>query len=98
MKHSYHAIIVGSGLAGLAAADLLSRYGLPILVIDDNAHIGGQLLRKPPHAGNGGKRFEPDRLKRRGARLAARLQKGNVQILNGTQVLGIYPEHTLREH
>jgi NADPH-dependent 2,4-dienoyl-CoA reductase/sulfur reductase-like enzyme len=95
MKHSYHVIIVGSGLAGLAAAELLSRYGLPILVIDDNAHIGGQLLRKPPHAGNGGKRFEPDRLKRRGAGLAARLQKGNVQILNGTQVLGIYPEHTL---
>ena len=48
MKHSYHVIIVGSGLAGLAAADILSRYGIHILVIDDNAHIGGQLLRKPP--------------------------------------------------
>ena len=57
MKHNYRIIIVGSGLAGLAAADILSRYGLGILVIDDNAHIGGQLLRKPPHTGSGGKRF-----------------------------------------
>lgn len=95
MKHSYHVVIVGSGLAGLAAADILSRYGLNILVVDDNAHIGGQLLRKPPQAGSGGKRFEPDRLKRQGARLAARLQKGNVQVLKGAQVLGIYPEHIL---
>ena len=95
MKHSYHVIIVGSGLAGLAAADLLSGYGLHILVIDDNAHIGGQLLRKLPQAGSGGKRFEPDLLKRRGVRLAERLQRGNVQILNDTQVLGIYPKHTL---
>jgi len=95
MNNKYHVIIVGSGLAGLAAADILSRYGVHILVIDDNAHTGGQLLRKQPYAGRGSKRFEPDRLKRHGARLAARLQKDNVQILNGTQVLGIYPEHTL---
>ncbi len=95
MKHNYRIIIVGSGLAGLAAADILSRYGLSILVIDDNAHIGGQLLRKPPHAGSGGKRFEPDRLKRQGARLAARLQKENIRFLKGAQVLGIYPEHIL---
>ena len=95
MKYSYHVIIVGSGLAGLAAADILSRYGFHILVIDDNAHIGGQLLRKLPHAAVAGKRFEPDRLKRQGARLAARIKKGKVQVLNGAQVLGIYPEHIL---
>jgi NADPH-dependent 2,4-dienoyl-CoA reductase/sulfur reductase-like enzyme len=95
MKRSYHVIIVGSGLAGLAAADILSRYGLQILVIDDNAHLGGQLLRKLPQAAAAENRFEPDRLKRQGARLAARIKKGNIQVLNGTQVLGIYPEHIL---
>ena len=95
MKRSYHVIIVGSGLAGLAAADILSRYGLHILVIDDNAHLGGQLLRKLPQAAAAENRFEPDRLKRQGARLAARIKKGNIQVLNGTQVLGIYPEHIL---
>jgi NADPH-dependent 2,4-dienoyl-CoA reductase/sulfur reductase-like enzyme len=95
MKRSYHVIIVGSGLAGLAAADILSRYGLHILVIDDNAHLGGQLLRKLPQVAAAEKRFEPDRLKLQGARLAARIKKGNIQVLNGTQVLGIYPEHIL---
>jgi D-hydroxyproline dehydrogenase subunit alpha len=95
MKHRYHVIIVGSGLAGLAAADILSRYGIHILAIDDNAHMGGQLLRKLRHTAAAGKRFEPDRLKRQGARLAARIKKGNVQVLNGAQVLGIYPEHSL---
>ncbi len=95
MKPSDHVIIVGSGLAGLAAADILSRYGLHLLVIDDNAHIGGQLLRKLPHAAAADKRFEPDRLKRQGARMAARIKKSNVQVLNGAQVLGIYPEHIL---
>lgn len=95
MKHNYRIIIVGSGLAGLAAADILSRHGLSILVIDDNTHIGGQLLRNPPRAGSGCKRFEPDRLKRQGARLSARLQKGNIQVLKGAQALGIYPERIL---
>jgi NADPH-dependent 2,4-dienoyl-CoA reductase/sulfur reductase-like enzyme len=95
MKLSYHVIIVGSGLAGLAAADILSRYGLHILVIDDNAHLGGQLLRKLPQAAAAENRFEPDRLKRQGVRLAARIKKGNIQVLNGTQVLGIYPGHIL---
>lgn len=92
MKNNYHVIVVGSGLAGLAAADILSRHGLQILVIDDNAHIGGQLLRKLPHTLSRDKKFEPDRFKRQGARLTAPLQKGKVKVFNGAQVLGIYPE------
>jgi len=95
MNKSYHVIIVGSGLAGMAAADLLSKYGLRILMVDDNAHTGGQLLRKPPYVGGVDRRFEPDQLKRRGLRLAKRLKTGKVQFLNGAQVLGIYPERNL---
>ncbi len=93
MKHSYHVIIVGSGLAGLAAADILSGYGRRVLVIDENSHIGGQLLRTPFHTT--GKRFEPDRTKRAGGRLMARLKRAGVQVLSGAQVLGIYPGPTL---
>ena len=95
MNKPYHVIIVGSGLAGLAAADLISRYGLRVLVVDDNAHTGGQLLRKTSHTGGVDRRFEPDRIKRRGYQLVDRLRMRQVQILKGTQVLGIYPERTL---
>ncbi|MGD8335782.1 MAG: FAD/NAD(P)-binding oxidoreductase [Desulfobacterales bacterium] len=95
MNRQYQVIIVGSGLAGMAAADLLSRHGLSVLVVDDNAHSGGQLLRKPLYAGKLGRRFEPDRLKRWGMQLLEKLRKSKVHFLNGTQVLGIYPERTL---
>jgi NADPH-dependent 2,4-dienoyl-CoA reductase/sulfur reductase-like enzyme len=93
--HAHQVIIVGSGLAGLGAADLLCAHGLRVLVIDDNAHTGGQLLRTPPHAHRIARRFEPDRLKRRGFRLAQRLGEGRLQFLIGAQVLGIYPQRTL---
>jgi NADPH-dependent 2,4-dienoyl-CoA reductase/sulfur reductase-like enzyme/bacterioferritin-associated ferredoxin len=93
MKPNYHVIIVGSGPAGLAAADILSGYGRRVLVIDENSHIGGQLLRTPLYAT--GKRFEPDRTKRAGGRLMARLKRAGVQVLSDTQVLGIYPGPTL---
>ncbi len=93
MKSSHQVIIVGSGMAGLAAADVLSGYGRDILMIDENPCTGGQLLRNLP--GVTAKRFEPDRTKTAGRRLAERMKKAGIQILNGAQVLGIYPGHTL---
>jgi NADPH-dependent 2,4-dienoyl-CoA reductase/sulfur reductase-like enzyme len=95
MNNRHQVIIVGSGLAGIAAADLLSGHGLDILVIDDNAHTGGQLLRNPSHDSRVRRRFEPDRLKTRGLRLAQRISNQGVHFLHRTQVLGIYPEGTV---
>lgn len=95
MQHEYHVIVVGSGLAGLAAADIISRHGMQVLIIDDNAHMGGQLIRKAPHGRYGGKRFEFDSLKRKGLRLMAPFQTGRARVLNGARVLGIYPGHIL---
>ena len=37
-------IIVGTGLSGLVAADLLSEYSLNILVVDENLQPGGQYV------------------------------------------------------
>ncbi len=95
MRKRNDVIIVGSGIAGLAAADLLSRHSLNVLVVDDNAHTGGQLVRTFPdrQAAYGG--FEPDRFKRRGRRLATILRSRPVEFLKGSQVLGLYPEGTL---
>jgi thioredoxin reductase len=95
MNNRNDVIIVGSGLAGLAAADLLCRHGLDVLIIDDNMHTGGQLIRNSPHANPLHRGFEPDRLKHRGRILAGALRRRAVQFLNCSQVLGIYPEHTI---
>lgn len=88
-------IIVGSGVGGVAAAELLAAHGLAVLMVDDNALPGGQLLRQPPRPGRPAKRLAPDRLKRWGARTSATLKQGPVTFLQGSQVLGIYPERTL---
>lgn len=95
MSRRYHVIIVGSGLAGMAAADLLSRHGLSVLMVDENAQIGGQLLRKPIYACSPYRRLEPDCQKRWGMQLAQKLKKNRVCFLSGVQVLGIYPGPTL---
>ena len=40
--------IVGAGPAGMAAAQLASRHGLKVAVIDEQHRRGGQILRQPP--------------------------------------------------
>lgn len=95
MNNAYQVIIVGSGPAGLAAADLLAGFGMRVLLADDNAMAGGQLLRRPGHTGKHFKPFEPDRLKKKGLRLVDHINTGKVEFINGSQVLGIYPERVL---
>jgi D-hydroxyproline dehydrogenase subunit alpha len=95
MAEVHQVIIVGSGIAGLAAAERLCAHGLRVLVVDDNARSGGQLLRKPIFGQGSGSCFEPDRIKHRGLRLSAALGQGRVEMLQNAQVLGIYPERTL---
>jgi NADPH-dependent 2,4-dienoyl-CoA reductase/sulfur reductase-like enzyme len=95
MTSPYPVIIVGSGVGGVAAAELLAAHGLGVLMVDDNAHPGGQLLRQPPRPGRHAKRLGLDRLKGWGARTCATLKQGPVTFLQGTQVLGIYPQQTL---
>lgn len=94
-RHSYGAIIVGSGVAGMAAAELLSTHGLRVLMVDDNAHAGGQLLRRTPHARKNSGRLEPDRLKVWGLKRLDSLARGRLELSQNTQVLGIYPQRTL---
>ena len=91
----YQVIVVGSGVAGMAAAELLSAHGLRVLVIDDNATAGGQLLRRPPHTSGNSRRFEPDRLKKWGQNLSDSISRGNVHLLQNAHELGIYPGYTL---
>ncbi len=84
--------VVGAGLAGLSAAELLASNGLSVLVLDENPYTGGQLLR----ISAGKKRlFEPDRIKRRGFGLIGRVRRSGAEILQGVRVLGLFPDREL---
>jgi D-hydroxyproline dehydrogenase subunit alpha len=77
--------IVGGGLAGVAAADVLGRHGANVLVLDDNLTPGGQYLR-------GGRRTVgawSDRVRRRGLSLIEHLPQSCVEIASHAEVLGI---------
>jgi NADPH-dependent 2,4-dienoyl-CoA reductase/sulfur reductase-like enzyme len=77
--------IVGGGLAGMAAADVLGRSGVKVLVLDDNLRPGGQYLRGGRQAG----RSWIDPVRHRGLSLIERIPRSSVQIANRAEVLGI---------
>jgi thioredoxin reductase len=45
---SFDVAIIGAGPAGLSAADVLRRYDLGVVVVDEQHRPGGQILRQPP--------------------------------------------------
>ena len=77
--------IVGGGLAGLAAADVLGRFGVRGLVLDDNLRPGGQYLRGGRQAGKSW--IDPAR--HQGLSLVERWPHWSVEIASRTDVLGI---------
>jgi NADPH-dependent 2,4-dienoyl-CoA reductase/sulfur reductase-like enzyme len=80
-------VVVGAGLAGLAAADALGGRGLGVLVLDDNRRPGGQYLR----GGRGAGRSWLDRVAHRGLKLAERIPGSGVEVASRAEVLGIEP-------
>lgn len=83
-------VIVGTGCAGLAAASVLSRAGMDVLMIDENPLPGGQLLRGPAP-----KAFFLGQSKERGFSLIQGLDPARVRILSRARVLGIFPGSAL---
>lgn len=92
---SYNVVIVGSGFAGIVAAGILAEKNLSILMVDENLHIGGQLLRKvPPHLGEY-PRYSPDYVKKLGFGFVENIRNQKITIMNRTTVVGIYPGNRL---
>ncbi len=99
MKARYHVIIVGSGFAGLSAAQTLAGHGLDILFIDEMAQPGGQLLRKTRLKSSNSQKIEPDLMKSKGFHLARTLNKTpGIAWLLQAQVLGIFKDKRLLVH
>ena len=98
MKDQYDVIIVGAGMAGLAAAEVLTGTGIATLVVDENPHAGGQLLRRI----EGRKKWSPDAMKPKGFALAQIIKEAaadpgsNLDLISQAQVLGIFQEHQVQ--
>ena len=93
--NKYDVVIVGSGFSGIVAAGSLAENNLNILVVDENLHIGGQLLRKIPDQLSEYPNYRPDHVKKIGFRFIDNVKKQKITILNRTCVVGIYPGNRL---
>jgi D-hydroxyproline dehydrogenase subunit alpha len=79
--------VIGAGPAGLAAAAEAAGLGLPVVLVDAYALPGGQYYRQtPPELGA---TAAPDGY---GPQLLAAAERGDVRLLAGTSVWGLFPE------
>ncbi len=84
-------LIIGNGFAGIVAANRLAAAGAGVVLLDENIHIGGQLLRRLPEQLGSPRSYHPDYVKKIGLNFIAALKSEKITILNRSRVLGIYP-------
>ncbi len=94
-KPAYEVAIVGSGLAGIAAACKLAEYGVKVVVMDENIHIGGQFLRRCPTTRKASFTDVMDLMRKKGFKLITLAKEKNVAIMNRTKVLAISDQNEL---
>jgi len=93
MKHNV--VIVGSGFSGIVAANRLADSGLDVLLLDENIHVGGQLLRKISDQLGTYSNYKPDPVKKMGFQFVKNLETKKIEIINKAVVIGIYPENKI---
>jgi len=90
-KMKFNIVIVGSGFAGLKAANMLADSSLSVLLVDENIHLGGQLLRNIPSSLGRHTAYRPDYVKRIGFQFIDSIEQKKLTIINKAIVIGIYP-------
>lgn len=94
-SQNYDVVIIGSGFSGVVAAGMLAGNGLSVLMVDENLHVGGQLLRKiPGHLGDI-PNYSPDYVKKTGFAFVENVKQKKITIMNRTCLIGIYPGNRL---
>ena len=94
-RRAVDVVIIGSGFAGIVAANRLADLGIDLLLVDENIHLGGQLLRSIPRQLGSEGRPHRDHVKRIGFRFIDSLKQRRVRVMNRTRVLGVFPGHEL---
>ncbi|MCP5101993.1 MAG: FAD-dependent oxidoreductase, partial [bacterium] len=94
-ENKYNVVIVGSGFSGIVAAGILADRDLGVLLVDENIHVGGQLLRKIPHELGDCSSYRPDHVKKIGFRFVENIKNKKITVMNRTCVVGCYPDNRL---
>lgn len=86
MSQRFDAAIIGAGPAGMSAAVVLRRYGLSVVVIDEQENPGGQIYRAVEQnvGGRIGQALGPDY--RHGADLVAAFRDSGAQLRSGARM------------
>ncbi|MCX6556136.1 MAG: FAD/NAD(P)-binding oxidoreductase [Candidatus Aminicenantes bacterium] len=84
-------LIIGNGLAGIVAANRLAAAGAEVMLLDENIHIGGQILRQIPQRLGSLKGYHPDYVKKVGFGFIDAMKNNKIKVRNRARVLGIYP-------
>ena len=93
MKEIYDLVIIGAGPAGLAAAVEASKHKISVLVLDEQAEIGGQIYRSI----NTTKRLRPEAFTllgtdyQRGENLENSFRQSGVEYFSGASVWQVEP-------
>lgn len=97
IKKHYNVVIAGSGFAGINAADVLKGHGLSVLVLDENPHAGGQLLRTlSSYLGQAIKpRAKKGYIKKMGFDSIERVKSSDVEIRTSSSIVGLFEGNTL---
>ncbi len=94
-KSRYNVIIIGSGFSGITAADILAGHNLSILLVDENIHFGGQLLRRIPEELGEYSSYKSDKIKKIGFHFIDKVKSKKITLMNKTVLLGVYENNEI---
>src|SRR3989304_633759 len=86
---------MGGGPAGLAAARTAARHGVRVLLVDENAELGGQYYRQLPAAFSGGAGTHPVKEQAEGRRLMDEVRGLGGEVMAGAGAWGIFDQRTV---
>jgi len=92
---SVDCVVVGGGPAGLAAARTAARFGVQVMLVDENAELGGQYYRQASAAFSASSHVKLGRESAEGRQLIDEVRGLGVELRLGAVVWGIFDQRTV---